>query len=151
MNTFHSSDGVEWSIEIDTSTLIRLRKEHQIDLMEVIDGPLLNDLYADPEKLINVLIAIMQPELDFNEFASVMGGKSLDDAHDALMAALLAFFPKAHRETLEAVLRTSREGQAKVISVLNGPAVGQAMTAELDKLESDLLRELAQHGNGSTS
>lgn len=151
MNTFDSSDGQTWAVEIDTSTLIRLRKENAIDLMEVIDGPLLNDLYSDPVKLIEVLFSILQPSIDFDAFASVMSGQSLDEAHEALMAALLAFFPKAHRETLEAVLRTSREGQAKVISVLNGPAVGQAMTAELDKLESDLLRELTQHGNGSTS
>jgi hypothetical protein len=80
-----------------------------------------------------------------------MSGQSLDEAHEALMGALLSFFPKAHRETLDAVLRTSKEGQARVMKVLNGPAVGQAMTAELDKLEANLLETLSTHGSESTN
>ena len=65
------------------------------------------------------------------------------------MEGLLSFFPKAHRETLEAILRTSREGQAKVMKVLNGPAVSEAMTKELDELEEKLLATLGSHGSES--
>ena len=152
MNTFQGKDGRDWTIDISSADLSRLRTEISIDLMEIVDGDgdLFQQLQSDPVKLATVLYAILQPQdCDFEAFANQLGGESLDDAHDTLMAALLDFFPRAHRETLKAILKTSKESQRKVMEVLNGPAVGKALTAEIENLESQLLRTLSEHGSAS--
>ena len=149
MTSFRGNDGSEWPIVISTATLIRLREAIDVDLMKVVDGELLQQLYEDPGLLSKVVFHVCQPESGFAEFAELFSGDALDSAHDALMEGLLSFFPKAHRETLEAILRTSREGQAKVMKVLNGPAVSEAMTKELDELEEKLLATLGSHGSES--
>lgn len=151
MTSFQGNDGTKWPIVISTTTLIRLRREIDVDLMTVVDGELLQQLYEDPEKLALVMFHVCEPKMEFEEFTELFSGEALDSAHDALMEGLLTFFPKAHRETLEAILRTSREGQVKVMKVLNGPAVSEAMTKELDELEEKLLATLGSHGSESIS
>ena len=62
MTSFRGNDGSEWPIVISTATLIRLREAIDVDLMKVVDGELLQQLYEDPELLSKVVFHVCQPE-----------------------------------------------------------------------------------------
>lgn len=109
MPSFKDRAGRSWLVELDVSTVRRVRQktEDGIDLLAVFDndGELLNRLYSDPILLAEVLWAICQPQIDDKqitdeEFGRGLAGEAIADATTALLEALADFFPGPKRTAL---------------------------------------------------
>lgn len=120
MPKFKDTEGREWNVAITTATLKRVRELTGVKLGEAVaDGfKVLNELFHDFEKLGDVLFAIVKPEADKDgvtseQFGSALGGDVLNAASEAMVKALVDFFPDAKtRECLRRAISKNKEVQA---------------------------------------
>lgn len=117
MPQFTDAEGRKWSITINVAALKRVRKLTDVDLFGALDDNFagINKLFANPEKLCDVLYAIVQPDAEKtgvtdDQFGVALGGDALGSAADALIGGLVDFFPDAKTRTrLRQVLSKDRE------------------------------------------
>ncbi|MCJ7543370.1 MAG: hypothetical protein MUP47_02200 [Phycisphaerae bacterium] len=141
MKTFTTTDPDRlWNVAIDVNALRRLRAAVHVDLMEAIQGDLLDKLAADPVLLVDVLWVLCREQAEAagitdEQFGGAVIGDVIEAATDALLEELADFFPQRRRK----VLRMAKEKAAKL------QELNLAQAAEL--LGSDLMetRLLAEH------
>ena len=61
MKTFTDNAGNTWSLSITVDAVKRVRSLLNVNLMDVIEGTLLEKLSADPVLLCDVLFAVVKP------------------------------------------------------------------------------------------
>lgn len=146
MPKFTDNDKRTWPVEMNITTVKRVRKLLDVDLLAIYEGgSFLARLATDPVLLVDVLYAICKPEADAltveevidgtrrirrytdEDFGRAMAGDAIDGGTKALMEALALF----HR---------SPEGRANFGRIAE--ATDQAMRRVEQEIKQKLDREL---------
>jgi hypothetical protein len=137
MHAFTDTAGRIWKLEINVSTVRRVRGLVKVDLVGLVEDGLapLNKLLTDAVALCDVLYAIVQPQAEERgvtdeQFGSALAGDVLGNAADEFVEELIDFFHEPQRDALRTVWTKAKEVQAKIVE--------QATTA-IDQIDSGQL------------
>jgi len=153
MRSFKDNQGRQWSVEINVTAIKRVRGLTGEDLMQVIEGTLIEKLIRDPVLLCDVVYAICKPEADSRsisdeEFGKAMAGDAIEAATTAVLEELVGFCPSPRdRANLGRVLQATR----KVMDRARDLVEKKLESGELDRLADRLLSGDATAGSLSTS
>ena len=145
MQKFIDRRGRFWIVDIDNTTLRRVKALTDVRLLDAIDGDLVTRLSSDPLLLGDVLFAICKPQADQQDvddesFAEGLAGDSIDEACKALVDALVAYFPESRRRLLRKAADKQKmietRGLAAIEKRLDDPNL-------VDRIVEDLERKLA--------
>ena len=134
MKTFNDNAGRTWTIAINVDAIKRVRATLDIDLLQVVEGKLLERLRDDPILLCDVIYVVCKPEADASgitdeQFGQAMAGDAIDHATTALLEDLVGFFRKGRRELLAKALTRLSEVETRAIDLacqrLDDPAIEQ--------------------------
>ena len=151
MKTFTDSAGRTWTVTINVDAIKRVKGLAGVNLLDALDGKLLEKLASDPVLLCDILFALCKPQADAQgvtdeDFGRGMAGDVIDAATSAFLEELCGFFPKGRRELLAKAL-----GKLKHLESI-------ALAAAAEKLDGpeleNRLRELmsgALSGNSPAS
>jgi hypothetical protein len=122
----------------------RVRSVLNINLLEAIEGKLLERLITDPVLLCDILFVVIQPQaithgISDEDFGRSLGGDVLDVATTALLEELVDFFPSAKRTVFRKAL-----AKLKQLETL-------AIETATQRLESPELEERMKSALASTS
>ena len=108
MKSFTDRQGRPWTLEINYTSLRRIKAATEIDLTRLVDpqSDVMGRLTSDPFLLFDCLIALLQPQLDEKGLTADQFGESLDEeaaerASIALIEATIDFFPERRRMLLK--------------------------------------------------
>jgi hypothetical protein len=152
MKTFTDNAGRTWTIAINVGAVKRVRGLLDVDLLEAVEGRLLERLVSDPVLLCDVIYALCKPEADprnisDEEFGRAMGGDAIDGATAALLSELVDFFPKGRRGVLRKALDKLETLQQRVID----HATRRIESDEIDRLIEKELDGLPTSGGIPTA
>lgn len=153
MRQFKDNAGRTWTVDINVATLKRVRGLTGVDLMQVIEGTLIEKLIRDPVLLCDVVYAVCKPEADVakvsdEEFGKAMAGDAIEAATTAVLEELVGFCPSPRdRANLGRVLQATR----KVMDRARDLVEKKLDSGELDRLADRLLSGEATAGSSSTS
>ncbi|MCL2645442.1 MAG: hypothetical protein FWD61_00385 [Phycisphaerales bacterium] len=145
MKTFVDNAGRTWTVSINVDTVKRVRDLAQVNLLEVIEGKLLNRLIGDPVLLCDVIYAVCKPEADAKSISDVdfgrsMAGDAIDGATTALLEDLVDFFPQSRRQVLSKALAKLRKFETAALQTvetrLESPELDRLMQKALAGLEN---------------
>lgn len=148
MKTFNDNAGRSWTVQVNVDAIKRVRDLAQVNLLEVIEGKLLEKLIGDPVLLCDVIYCLCKPEADGKgisdvDFGRAMGGDAIDGAMTALLEELVDFFPQARRKVLAKALAKLRKLEmaalAAVETRLDSPELEREMTEKLQQLSRETL------------
>ena len=144
MHTFTDTQGRPWTITLNVDAIRRVRSVLNINLLEAIEGRLLERLITDPVLLCDILFVVIQPEaiakgISDEDFGRSLGGDVLDVATTALLEELVDFFPSAKRTVFRKALI-----KLKHLETL-------AIETATQRLESPELEERMRNALASTS
>ncbi|MBX3404568.1 MAG: hypothetical protein KF699_14245 [Phycisphaeraceae bacterium] len=150
MRMFIDNAGRTWTVDINVAALKRVRGLTGVDLMQVIEGTLIEKLIRDPVLLCDVVYAICKPEADAakvsdEEFGKAMAGDAIEAATTAVLEELVGFCPSPRdRANLGRVLQATK----KVMERARDLVEKKLDSGELDRL-ADRLLESAGVSSGS--
>lgn len=113
MKVFTDNASRVWTVAINVNAIKRVRALANVNLLEVIEGTLLERLIRDPVLLCDVVYAVCKPEADKvgvsdEEFGQAMAGDAIDHATKALLEELVGFSPSRQgRANLQRILETT--------------------------------------------
>lgn len=145
MKTFNDNAGRSWTVQVNVDAVKRVRDLAQVNLLEVVEGKLLERLISDPVLLCDVIYCLCKPEADSKnisdvDFGRAMAGDAIDGATTALLEELVDFFPQAKRRVLAKALAKLQKLQtvalAAVETRLDSPELERQMAARLQQLSS---------------
>ena len=143
MKTFTDNTGRTWSLTINVDAIKRVRGLLDVDLMQAIDGKLLEQLVTDPVLLCDVVYVLCKPEADprkvsDEDFGRAMAGDAIDSATTAMLEELVGFFPQAKRQVLRKALDKLKVLETKVLGAvtarLDSGEIERMLEAELNKV-----------------
>ncbi len=114
MRTFTDNAGRNWTLAINVDAIKRVRGLLEVDLLEIVEGRLIERLYRDPVLLCDVVYAVCKPEADAKgvsdeDFGRSMAGDAIEHATRALLEDLVLFSPSPRdRANLQRVLETAQ-------------------------------------------
>jgi hypothetical protein len=142
MRTFNDNAGRTWTLAVNVDAVRRVRSIVNVDLLEAVEGKLIEKIVGDPILLCDVIYVICKPEADQRsitdeDFGRSMAGDAIDHATTSLLEELVDFFPKSRRALLTKALGKFRQLETKAI---------QLVDKQLDdpKLEEKVLGQLQQ-------
>ena len=147
MKTFVDNAGRTWTVAVNVGAVKRVRDLTQVNLLEVIEGKLLEKLIGDPVLLCDVIFSICKPEADAKsisdiDFGRAMAGDAIDGATTALLEDLVDFFPQAKRRVLAKALAKLRKLETAALMAvetrLDSPELERQMQAALAALDTPL-------------
>jgi hypothetical protein len=135
---FKDSHGRSWLVPITVGTISDVRRALDVDLVD-LGGEIFQRLQADPILLCNVLFCVCREQAEAagisdEDFGRSMGGDAIDDATDALLEALINFFPRQRRDALRAAWLRVRTLDAMAANQITNR---MAATGELEKIVAD--------------
>lgn len=143
MASFTDSTGRTWAVNIDVTTIRRLRSALDVNLLDMVEdeGKLLAQLLTDPVLLVDMIYVICKPQADQHnlsdeDFGRAMVGDAIDRATDALLEALSAFFPSQRGALLRRLVEKTRKTMALAFQVANKQLDGLEIT------EADIVSQL---------
>ena len=162
MRTFKDNAGRQWSVEINVAALKRVRGLTGTDLMQVIEGTLIEKLIRDPVLLCDVVYAICKPEADTRtppvsdeEFGKAMAGDAIEAATTAVLEELVSFCPSPRdRANLGRVLQATNRVLDKARNLTEKRIETLTSESELDRLVNRMVPPLPEPltpGSSSTS
>ena len=162
MRTFKDNAGRQWSVEINVAVLKRVRGLTGTDLMQVIEGTLIEKLIRDPVLLCDVVYAICKPEADTRtpavsdeEFGKAMAGDAIEAATTAVLEELVGFCPSPRdRANLGRVLQATNRVLDKARDLTAKRIETLTSESELDRLVNRMappIPEPPTPGSSSTS
>jgi hypothetical protein len=113
VKTFNDNAGRTWTIAINVDAIKRVRSLLDVDLLEIVEGKLIEKLIRDPVLLCDVVYAVCKPEADAKgvsdeDFGRSMAGDAIEHATKALLEDLVGFSPSPRdRANLQRVLATT--------------------------------------------
>ncbi|NLX57690.1 MAG: hypothetical protein GXY74_01220 [Phycisphaerae bacterium] len=143
MKTFTDNTGRTWSVTVNVDAVKRVKGLLGVNLLEVVDGKLLEQLVSDPVLLCDLVYSLCKPEADARqvsdeEFGRAMAGDTIDGATTALLEELVGFFPRERRRLLAKALGKLRTLEAMALKAaedrLDSPALEKEMAAALARL-----------------
>jgi len=105
MASFTDNAGRTWTVRIDVGAVKAVRDALDVDLMDVVEGKLLEQLATDPVLLVDVLYVLCREQAEAQsvtdaDFGRAIAGDVIDTAVDAFLEALVGFFPSRRRQLL---------------------------------------------------
>ncbi len=144
MKTFTDNAGRTWTVAVTVDAIKRVRSLVNVDLLEVVEGKLIDRLYRDPILLCDVLYAVCKPEADAKnitdeEFGRAMAGDAIDHATKALLEELADFSPSPKdRANLRSVIQKTAAlldlTRDRIAQRIAGGAIEQAVERALAEL-----------------
>ncbi|MBL8818706.1 MAG: hypothetical protein JNL58_21945 [Planctomyces sp.] len=140
MHTFTDTQGRPWTITLNVDAIRRVRSVLNINLLEAIEGKLLERLITDPVLLCDILFVVIQPEtiakgISDEDFGRALGGDVLEAATTALLEELVDFFPSAKRAVFRKALIKLKQLETLAIDTatqrLESPEIEQRMQTAL--------------------
>ena len=162
MRQFKDNAGRTWTVDINVATLKRVRGLTGVDLMQVIEGTLIEKLIRDPVLLCDVVYAVCKPEADAatprvsdEEFGKAMAGDAIEAATGAVLDELISFCPSPRdRANLGRVLQATNRVLDKARDLTEKRIQTLTSESELDKLVNRMVplpQEPPTSGSSSTS
>ncbi len=147
MKTFNDLTGRVWTISVNVDALKRVRSLLSVNLMEVIEGKLLEQLISDPVLLCDIIYVLCKPEADAQEvsdeeFGRSMAGDAIELATTALLEELAEFFPLEKRRLLQKALTKLKTLETKALEMAN-------LRLDSPELEAEMEAALNAVGNSS--
>jgi hypothetical protein len=145
MRTFTDNAGRTWTVAINVQCIKRVKSLLSLNLLDAIEGKLIEQLVSDPVLLCDVVYAICKPEADARkvgdeEFGRAMAGDAIDGATIALLEELVDFFPSPKRQVLAKALAKLKTFQTKAVETaskrLDDPNLDRRLEALLSPGES---------------
>jgi len=120
MKTFRDNAGRTWTVSINVDAIRRVRSELGVNLMEAVEGGLLERLASDPVLLCDVLYVVCRPEAEARsvadeDFGRAMAGDAIEHATTALLEDLVDFFPRGRRRVLSKALTKLQAVEARAV------------------------------------
>lgn len=148
MHTFLDTRGRTWIITINVDAIRRVRALLGVNLLDVVEGNLLERLVSDPILLCDILFALIRPEAEARQisdedFGRALGGDALDQATNALLEELVDFFPSGKRVVLRKALEKLRTLEALALETAT-------RRLESGELEQKLVEALVAASPAST-
>ncbi len=146
MRQFTDNTGATWGIVITVDSIRRVRSELNIDLLEAVEGKLIERLANDPILLCDIIYVLCKPEAEQrgtsdDDFGRAMAGDAIDHATTSLLEELVDFFPKSRRGLLSKALAKFRHLETKAIELvdkqLDDPELEQKLMSQLAKRLSE--------------
>ena len=147
MKTFTDNAGRTWTVTVNVDSIKRVKSLLSVNLLEAIEGKLLEKLVADPVLLCDILYCLCKPQADAQaikdeDFGRAMAGDAIDAATTALLEELADFFPRPKRELLQKAL-----GKLRKLESIALTAAGERLDSP--ELEERLRRMIAGDACGS--
>jgi len=139
MKQFTDNAGRAWTVEINVAALKRVKGLTGVDLLEVLDGTLIERLIRDPVLLCDVLYAACKPEADERgvsdeEFGRAMAGDAIALATEALLDEIVSFCPSPRdRAALGRVLAATRTAMEKARDLVEARLDGGELERAIDE------------------
>jgi hypothetical protein len=152
MHEFKDGKNRAWKLEINVSSLKRVKSLLAINLLDVINGDsrggLLQDIAGNPELLCDIIYTLIKPQADAaavtdEQFGEAMAGDAIGAATDALLEELCDFFPQPRRGLMQNALKKIK--QLEALGVERG---NQILTS--DQLETKLMESIATASAGGS-
>jgi hypothetical protein len=143
MKTFKDNAGRTWTVDVNIATVKRVKSLLKIDLLDVVEGKLLDELSLNPVLLCDVVYAICKPDadkqnIDDEQFGYAMAGDAVELATTALLEELVDFFPDAKRRVLRKAMNKFKRVQMKALDVadkhLEDPEFDKELDMEIERL-----------------
>lgn len=143
MKTFTDNAGRTWSVQVNVEAIKRVRDLCGVNLLDVLEGKLLERLSGDPILLCDCVYAACKVQADERnvsdaDFGRAMAGDAIDSAATALLEELVDFFPQARRKVLaKAMAKLNQFQQAAMAAVearLDSPEIQNQLEGELRRL-----------------
>ena len=143
MKTFTDNTGRTWSIAINVGAVKRVRASLDVNLLDAVEGKLIERLVSDPILLCDVIFILCQQEAETRgitdeQFGQAMAGDAIDAATSALLEELVDFFPTGKRQVLTKALAKLKAFEAKAIELANkrldDPGLEQKLNQALERL-----------------
>jgi len=143
MHRFNDNEGRTWIISVTVDAIKRVRALCGVDLLEAIDGKLLERLVTDPITLCDCIYALCKPQADEQgvsdeDFGRAMAGDCLEQATEALLEDLVDFFPQRRRDLLRGALSKLKAVEARALDLAEQHLLGP----ELDERVEALLAQI---------
>lgn len=150
MPTFKTGEQ-EWLVRLDAPTIAEVRERVGVDLADTT-GQTFAKLQQDPVSLVNSLWVIVEKQalqrgVTDEQFGASLVGDPIEEATEALLNAIVDFFPRRKREILRAMLARQKRIQAKAESLTMDYATDEA--SEEKTLER--IRGLLTQWSGATN
>ena len=142
MRTFTDNAGRTWTVSVNVDALKRVKGLLGVDLMEAVEGKLLERLIGEPVLLCDVIYAVCKPQADQQnisdeDFGRAMAGDAIDHATAALLEDLVDFFPQRRRALLRKALGKLRSLEEMVLTAaesrLDSPDLENQLRQAMDK------------------
>lgn len=154
MKTFNDNAGRSWNVEVNVAAIKRVRGLTQVNLLEIIEGTLIEKLVRDPVLLCDVIYAICKPQADSvtppvsdEEFGRSMAGDAIEHATAALLEELVSFCPSPRdRKNLGRVLDATKKVMDKARDLIEA----KIDSGELEKAAEQALAQLDETPNDSS-
>jgi len=136
MHLFKDRDARDWSIDINVDAIKRVRAALNVDLLEVVEGKLIDRLTTDPILLVDVLFVLCQSQandkgITDEQFGRAMAGDAIESAMAAFFADLADFFPSGRRQLMNKAMAKVETLQRMALdhanSKLDGPELEESM------------------------
>lgn len=151
MRNFIDSSGRVWVVDINVATVKRVKTLAQVNLLEVVQGELIERLSTDPVLLADILYAVCQPQalreqISDEAFGQALAGDVIDRATTALLEGLIEFFPEPRRRLLEKATAKYRQVQTKALELVEANLDNPQLEAKILQQLQDELGELNSSG-----
>lgn len=130
MPAFKDTNGREWILKLDAPKIRAVRQELSVDLAG-IDGKAFHQLADDEVLLVDALWILCREQANgttSDQFGAALVGDPIEAATDALLAAILDFFPNRKRT----LLKTLASKNAKVRELAMQQALEEINDPELE-------------------
>ena len=158
MHSFADRHDHTWKLDITIPDTHRVRRELDVDLLDL---QTYEKLTIDWVLLAQVLWVLCreqaeQQNVSEEEFGRGLAGEAIDRATEALLEAVVDFFPPRRRRLLQQVHAKAQQletaSTAHVETILSGDRLDQLLKTKLDALDRELEASLAEASlSGSTS
>ncbi len=141
MKIFADNTGRMWEVAVNVTVVKRVRDLTGVDLLEIVDGSLIEKLIRDPILLCDVVYAVCKPQADATDvtdeaFGQAMAGDVIEQATTALLDELVSFCPSPRdRKNLGQVL----EATNRVMDRARDLVEQKLASGELERMADEIL------------
>jgi hypothetical protein len=141
MKTFADNAGRTWTVTVNVDAIKRVRGLVGVNLLEVLEGKLIDQLIRDPVLLCDVVYAVCKPEADARnvsdeDFGRAMAGDAIEHATLALLEEIVNFsWSPRDRAILKRVLDATWTAMDRVRDL----AEARLNSGELDRMVKQAL------------
>jgi hypothetical protein len=141
MKTFNDNAGRTWTVAINVDAIKRVKSLLGVNLLEAVEGKLIERLVSDPVMLCDVLYVLCKPEADSKQvsdedFGRAMAGDAIDLGTTCLLEELVDFFPLAKRPVLAKALAKLKTFQTKAVETASKRLDDPKLDRQLEQILS---------------